>query len=859
MNYAYILIFWLVIQIFGLIGLPLSFSLLRNLPDRGYALAKPLGLLLSGYVLWLLGSFGLLRNNLGGSLLAMVLVAGLGLIWYHRLYHPGGQKRLDQPPGLSEDRDLGILAWLKTNSRYVLTVEAIFALTLIFWSIYKAYNPNIETAGGEKWMEIAFINANLLSPAFPPQDPWLSGFGISYYYFGYLFMAMLIRLSSIVPTTAFNLLIPTLFGLTLIGAYSLIVNLVTVHQDAETPTPTARLTGLLGALFVGILGHLEGVLEVFHARGLLSPDFWMWLDIRDLKVPPAGPGPWIPSRFIWWWRGSRVLTDYNLAGREQEVIDEIPFFSFLLGDVHPHVLALPFVLLAVALALNLLLKRQDDVPPDADPTKVKGLMAAGLKAVSGGVNGLVAATGGWPGFLLYALCLGALGFLNTWDFPIYLAVVGLAYLVWRGRESWLEVVWGMGVFALFGGLLYLPFYIGFQSQAGGILPNLWNPTRLPQFVIFFGPFLLAGIGFLAVLSRQGIWPWRENLPWTLPLSLLGPPTLLGLLLLAFLVLPSGRAYLTGILSSPEVQAALGGATSRELLQEIVRRRVGNPWTFLLLGGLVGWGLAHFWAGLGQAAAKTRLGLAEKFGLILLLMGLLLPLSVEFIFLRDNFGTRMNTVFKFYFQAWVLLALAAAFAVYYVGQSLAGVGRLAWRGAFTVLILAGMVYPVLATLNKANNFNGQPTLDGVAWVKQVYPDDYAAVMWLRDNAPPDAVILEAPAARYAAYRYEGRISALTGRPTLLGWGGHEDQWRGSYDEPARREPDIDLLYNGLDPQTTLTLLDKYDITYVYVGSLERQKYNPNGLAKFENLMDVAFSQGQVVIYQRSATGATASSQ
>jgi uncharacterized membrane protein len=95
--------------------------------------------------------------------------------------------------------------------------------------------------------------------------------------------------------------------------------------------------------------------------------------------------------------------------------------------------------------------------------------------------------------------------------------------------------------------------------------------------------------------------------------------------------------------------------------------------------------------------------------------------------------------------------------------------------------------------------------------------------------------------------------------LLGWGGHEDQWRGSYDEPARREPDIDLLYNGLDPQTTLTLLDKYDITYVYVGSLERQKYNPNGLAKFENLMDVAFSQGQVVIYQRSATGATASSQ
>ena len=860
MNYAYIFIFWLVVQIFGLIGLPIAFSLCKNLPDRGYAFAKPLGLLLAGYLLWLLGSFGLLRNNLGGTLLAMILVAGLGLAWYR-----AGRGQA------------GLWVWFKANRQYILIVEAIFALTLFGWSIYKAYNPRLETAGGEKWMEIAFINANLLSPAFPPQDPWLSGFGVSYYYFGYVLMAMLIRLSGLVSTTAFNLLIPTLFGLTLIGAYSLVANLVTVYQGAQTPPSTARLAGLLGALFVGILGHLEGLLEVLHARGLFSPAFWAWLDIRDLKVPPAGPGGWIPTRWIWWWRASRVLTDYDLAGREQEVIDEFPFFSFMLGDVHPHVLALPFVLLAIALALNLFLQPKDE------PAAAAGRPEGGLlQGVSRGVNSLVAATGGRVGFLLYALALGGLGFLNTWDFPIYLALLGLAYLAWRGGERLPETVLGLAIFALFGGLLYLPFYIGFQSQAGGILPNLWNPTRLPQFIIFFAPFLLAGVGFLTVLSQQDAWPWREKLPSSWLISLLGPLLLLILLLLSLLILPSGRAYLAGVLNQPGVKEAINGVTLRELLSEIARRRLGNPWTFLGLAALAGWGLAHFWARLSPSVSSSgfrvqgseltgnselgtrnselgterRPGPAEQFNLILLLMGLLLPLSVEFVFLRDNFGVRMNTIFKFYFQAWVLLALAAAFAVYYVGRSLSGARRLAWQGACALVILAGLVYPLLATLNKANNFSDPPTLDGIAWIQQAYPDDYAAILWLRANAPPEAVILEAPGDRYAAYRYEGRVSALTGRPALLGWGGHQSQWRGNYDEPARREPDIERLYNGLDPQTTLTLLDKYDITYVYVGPLERQKYNPRGLAKFENLLDVAFSQGGVTIYQRNTTGATA---
>ncbi len=818
-----ILIFWLILQLFNLIGVSIAFRLLKNLPDRGYAFARPIGLLLTGFVLWFGGTFGLLKNNLGGTVLALAAVGGLGLWWQSR-----------------QNGD-SLRNWLKTHLRYVLTVETLFALALFGWAVFKSYNPAIETAGGEKWMETAFVNSTLLSPAFPPRDPWLAGYGISYYYFGYVLMAMLARLSGIVPTTAFNLFIPTLFALTLSGAFGITANLIAVYERRHHPEMTVasgaiRSAGLLGALFVGIMGHWEGLLEVLHARGLLSPGFWKWLDILDLRAAPVS-GSWLPSRFLWWWRGSRVVLDYALTGQSQEMIDEFPFFSFMLGDVHPHVLALPFVLLAIALALNLLLAERPAFPP-AESLAERWL---------GGFSALIAASGGRLAFALTVIVIGALGFLNTWDLPIYLAIFGLAFALWLGRSQLTDAVIGVGIFAVLAGIIYLPFYISFQSQAGGILPNLWNPTRLRQFAVFFGPFLVMILALLATVSRSAKWNWRQELGSALSVTMLGPLVLLIVLVISFLVLPGGRAFVQNVLNDPNVQSALNGATQSDLLWEIIRRRLSAPWTFLLLGGLTGWALAHLWAGTPKKPAGAAVEFpAEKFALLLALVGLALPLAVEFVYLKDLFGYRMNTVFKFYFQAWILLALASAFGVYYVSRELRGVWRGLWRGSVAVAIAAAMVYPVLAIPTKAANFRAQPTLDGMAWVQSQHPDDYAAVIWLRENTPPDAVILERPG---KSYNYLSRVSALSGRQTLVGWDFHEYQWRGTLDVVNARLPDIEKIYNGLDPTTTLTLLDKYDITYIYVGPTEREAYAPNGLAKFDRLLKVTYQHGAVTIYER----------
>jgi YYY domain-containing protein len=259
----------------------------------------------------------------------------------------------------------------------VIANEALFALAFVLFALFRAYNPEI--MGTEKPMEFAFLNAILRSDTFPPHDPWLSGFGISYYYFGYLMMALLTRLSGVASAVAFNLGITLLFALTVTGAYGLVYNLIEGRGNEATGQRGKLVTSLpryfvplLGPLFVAILGNLEGVLEVLHAKGLGSAGFWKWLDIKELVSNGRVTGRWFDlGSGWWWWRASRVIHDKDLLGNTIEVIDEFPFFSFMLGDMHPHVLALPFVLLALALALNVLRQRGTNAKPQTPNPKLE--------------------------------------------------------------------------------------------------------------------------------------------------------------------------------------------------------------------------------------------------------------------------------------------------------------------------------------------------------------------------------------------------------------------------------------------------------------------------------------------------------
>jgi len=862
----YFLTWWFSLQVLGWLSLPLVQRVFRWLPDRGYAFAKPVGLLIVSYTVWLGASTRLLHNDLGGIFFALLLLVGISSWVFFR----NGESRF-------------LLDFLKRNLKLILTVEALFTVCFALWVVLRAYAPDkIMSAGGEKFMEIGFLNSILNSRTFPPLDPWLSGFAISYYYFGYVMMAVVTRLTSVPAGVGFDLYDALLFSLSACGAFGVVYNLVAGALEHKRSKPkTAEDSwqpiwfGLLGALLVTTMGNLEGLFEGLYSAKILPERFWQWINIPDLATAPAS-GSFFPglTNGWWWWRASRVIQDLDLTFKPLGIspISEFPFFSFLLGDNHPHVLALPFVLLAIALALNILRWQQAH---EDSPLEMTASWWNPVRFTFGG---------SWLHFLGYALALGALGFINTWDFPIYLALVVLAYGVGRyHRLRRLDQNLLLKLVSLGAGLsisaigLYMFFYIGFRSQAGGILPYVFPPTRLPQYLVMFGGFIFITTTYL--ISNLTHHPgfdslrqaWLKAAKWWA--IILGLSILFFAGILAAIALSGvGQQLASGGEVDPALRSVIGNMDLVEAFKAILTARLQDPWLLLLCSFL----LAVASASLMQ---KTKISSEENgevpdltpnppasipsdlFAKLLILLGLLLTFILEFFYLRDSFGVRMNSIFKFYFQAWVMLGCANAYGLWWFWQNrISKTVAIALSGLAVLLISAGMIYPSMAFYSRVNGFHSNPNLDGASGIALNNPEDWAAIQWLQQNASQVdhiPIILEAPG---ASYTYEGRISAFTGFPAVLGWAIHESQWRGNYDEQGKREPDIITIYTTRDMGMTLDLLKKWQVDYVILGSVERryiQRMCADGsrrcnlatvLSKFDQTLVPVFREGTMTIFQ-----------
>ena len=300
------LLWYISITLLGWLTFPLAWRLFPALADRGYSMSRALGLLLWGFFFWLSATFGIVRNEPGGLLFALLPLAALSFwaIWSVDTATPDNGK---SAPGQTWKEMTG---WVRTNLRMLISVEVLFLLAFAAWAFVRANNP--ETTGTEKPMEIAFINAILHSPYFPPHDPWLSGFAISYYYFGYVLTAMLAMFTGTSGSMAFNLMLALVFALSVTGSYGLLYNLLSAYwgQAKNTrPGQTSILGAFLGPLFLLLIGNVEGFLELLHSYGIgwtgSGSNFWLWLKMKDLSDAPSLPLTWNP-RFWFWWRASRV-------------------------------------------------------------------------------------------------------------------------------------------------------------------------------------------------------------------------------------------------------------------------------------------------------------------------------------------------------------------------------------------------------------------------------------------------------------------------------------------------------------------------------------------------------------------------
>jgi len=763
---------WATMTLMGILAWPLAAGVLRDLPGRGYGLARALGLLALSYVYWLLGVLGVIPNSDGAlwGVAAVLTAAGLAGWWLGR-------------------NDLTTEA--RREWRHILLVEALFALFLVLYALHKAHDPAIDHT--EEPMDFALLNAMVRSPRLPPNDPWLAGHAVSYYYLGYLTVSIVGRLAGVPTAIGYNLGLAHTLALTVVGGYGVLYGLLRA-SDGDRGRHATHATGVLGGVAVALAGNGVGLLEALRARGVLSDAAARWFGVPGL-AEAAPTGSWLPEG-TWWWRASRVIHDANILGKIPTVITEFPAFSLVLGDLHPHVMALPYQMLGIALAGALYaLGRRGEARSRRD-----------------GVTLAAAALG-----------LGALGFLNTWDLPTWIALGALCFVGGRlhggatAGRAWRDgALLGGGLLAA-AIFLYLPFYRDLSSQAQGVGLAYYAKTPLRAFALCFLPWLLPVVVEAAsaagTVRRRGLarrtaalWAGVVVIPWALTAVLGGPGRL---------ILGLGVAAV----SASPLWVALSVVLA-------------------LLGARLLW--AHD-SDIEPCAAGWMAGVA-------LLLALGLAYLCEFAYLRDLFDTRMNTVFKLYYQAWVLMGVGATLAAYRQWH------RGGWRRntvyASLLLLMLTFYYPIAAAYTRGDGYRGVATLDGSAYLHETSPAEYGAYRWLDAAGNGDDVVVEAPGEEYRPDT--SRLSGWTGVPTILGWPGHEAQWRGSTDWLAERLADLETIYTDADRDAVESAMRTYGATYLYVGPYERERYGLDAerLAWYETWLETAYAAGEVRLYRLS---------
>ncbi|MCH8901190.1 MAG: hypothetical protein IIC88_02720, partial [Chloroflexi bacterium] len=575
---------------------------------------------------------------------------------------------------------------------------------------------------------------------------------------------------------------------------------------------------------------------------------------------------WDPSRAIKSDPGNNAITEF-------------PYFTFLFADLHAHLMAIPFTILSLGIGLAL-------------------IMGAKSESKGGGSSNRGSPSNWWRRLLpvlgliaLLGLVLGATRWTNSWDYPTYL-IAGLAAVVLaeRVRAGGFDLAM-LRRTALLGGLLALlslaffqPFSSNYALPATGFqaMPEGLPRTPFHQYLSHFGLFIFMAGSMLTFFSYRFV---RRHGAARSFLALVS--TSLGVLVATTLAVGfAGPAsgYIPGI--------EVTGLSAETFLNEIFTNTIPVA-AFSLFGLAVV--ILLVWDELRSRRPDTHIRL-----LVLGLIGLALLLSaaVEIAVLNPDIG-RQNTVFKFYLQIWVLLALASSFAVWYLAAALAerwvsigqwlrakfdrpsiAVPRLAFGVMLAILLVAVLAYPIQATrwrVRLPDRFldttvageqiaAGGVTNNGLAFMETaVYgyqgqtiemKYDYDAILWLRDNVAGSPVIIEGIATGpYVSTR--SRISINTGLPTVLGWDFHQIQQRGKFASGvAERSQDIATFYSTTDPAEAERILVKYGISYVIVGQLERFFYPVEGIAKFDSLngrsLELVYSNSQTAIYHVAGT-------
>ena len=706
--------FWtwyLLAAVLGCVGMAVTGRLFRSFEDKGWMFSKVVSITITGFLTWFLVSVKILKFTTAACV-GIALVYGIICI-----------------PAYEKQRRNGYECLPIDRLDLVYIEEILFFAAFLLWTYLAGFHPAAH--GTEKFMDYGFMEAMMRSKTLPATDLWYSQGKINYYYGGQYFAVFLTKLSGTQVELTYNLMRTFVAGFAFVLPFSLVRQMTTDLQGRKVTgwkkqLPT--LAGFLAGLAVSIAGNMH---YVVYAQILPL--------IQKLKGEEVS-GYWFPdaTRYI----------GFN-PDVPDKTIHEFPCYSFVLGDLHAHVVNIMFVLLLLGLLYAWTKKVRNTTPSVEKLGRRKFWMKQLLM----------------PQILAAAMLLGMFHWTNYWDFVIYYVVTGgtvlfMNIICLKGdirRILAVTTAQAIEIFAI-ATVVILPFTLQFTTMVQGV--------RLAQ---------------------------NHSLPHQL-LILWGLPTILTLVFVISLIIEKLKKL------------------EHKSLYRLMKA-VRTPDLFAVIMGLVA-----------------------------------IP---ELVYVRDiyeNRNARANTMFKLTYQAYIMFGMTMAYVIF----------RLLFINCKKILKAVGVIGLVLLLWTcgyfgrSVDSWFGQvldPSqykgLNATAFLETDFVEDAGAIRWLKENIQDSPVVLEANGDSYSNYE---RVSAMTGLPTVMGWYVHEWLWRNDVADLNEKSAEIESIYTSTDTQRVQELIKKYDISYIFVGSCEREKYGENlNNAGLESLGEIVYQDPNYETY------------
>ena len=710
------LTWWEMLFLLGLVFMPVTSRMFRGFDDNGWMFSKVLAVAVCGYAQWLLACLKITPFT-GITCMILTVICCLGSL----LYGIKCKNRL--PDSLP-----------RKQAALVYQEELLYFLVFLFWTYLAGFHPAAH--GTEKYMDFGFMQAMMRSTTLPAQDMWYAGKPFNYYYGGQYLAVFLTKLTGTNVEVTYNLM------RTMVAAFAFLLPFSLVRQMLKDKLKTGRkwsfcLGGILAGMAVSMSGNLHYIIYGIILRLLkIKTDYWFPSSTRYIGFDPAVTG--------------------------DETIHEFPSYSFVLGDLHAHVINVFLVLM------------------------VLGILYSWIKTNSGK---------SWRQreIGLLGLLLGMFLFSNTWDFMIYYVVICGTLLFGNLKRyssgscisqalKWSVIQWIELLAAAF--LASLPFHLTFENV------------------------MVQGIGIVKIHTAF----YQFSVLWAFPLLVCVP-------------------FVIGILKS------IGTFPEKKF------------WSFFY-----------------------SIKYPDLYGLVLVLCAIGLIFIPEFVYVRDIYektAPRANTMFKLTYQAYIMFGIMMAYILVFFT-----VNRIKrCNGADSTVMCKGLlrcprlqsltgiiaILVLISTCGYLENaithwFTGFPkrnayqTLNATNYLATAISDDAAAIRWLNDNVEGQPIILEASGDSYQDY--DNRVSAMTGLPTVLGWYVHEWLWRNDLEEENQRKEDVQTIYTSSNADQIKSLIEKYKISYLFIGSCEYEKYGEINSELLASIGKVVFRQSETTIIEVS---------